>query len=90
MNPLGDIKRLVLRALLRLNGLPWPDGLLDEAARQGLRPRPLQSDINQAKRELERAGFIQGARDELDDTVTWTLTDKGRHKAKELEASLSE
>ncbi len=90
MNPLGDIKRLVLRALLRLNGLPWPDGLLDEAARQGLRPRPLQSDINQAKRELERAGFIQGARDKLDDTVTWTLTDKGRHKAKELEASLSE
>ncbi len=90
MNPLGDIKRFVLRAMLRLKGIPWPDGLLDDAARQALRPRPLQSDINQAKRELEHAGFIQGARDELDDTVTWTLTDKGRHKARELEGPLSE
>jgi hypothetical protein len=85
MNPLGEIKRFVLRALLRLEGLPWPDPLLNEAALQALRPRPLQSDINQAKRELERAGFIQGARDELDDTITWTLTDKGRHKAKEID-----
>ena len=89
MNPIGDIKRFVLRALLRLNGIPWPDALLDDAARQGLRPRPLQSDLNQAKRELERTGFIQAARDDLDDTLTWTLTDKGRHKAKELEAALS-
>ncbi len=85
MNPLSDIKRFVLRAMLRLNGIPWPDNLLDEAARQALRPRPLQSDINQAKRELERAGFIQGARDDLDDLLTWTLTDKGRHKAREVE-----
>ncbi len=87
MNPLGDIKRFVLRALLRLNGLPWPDPLLDDATRQALKPRPLQSDINQAKRELEHAGFIQGARDELDDAVTWTLTEKGKHKAMEIENS---
>ena len=84
MSPIGDIKRFVLRALLRLNGLPWPDALVDEAARQALVPQPLQSDIHQAKRELESAGFLQGSRDELDGLVTWTLTDKGRHKAKEL------
>ena len=84
MNPITDLKRFLLRAMLRLNGLPWPDALLDEAARQALVPRPLQSDINQAKRELERTGYIQGARDELDDHITWTLTDKGRHKAKQL------
>ena len=84
MSPISDIKRFVLRALVRLNGIPWPDSLLDDAARQGLLPRPLQSDINQAKRELERAGFIQGNRDELDEVITWTLTDKGRHKAKQL------
>lgn len=88
MNPLSDIKRFVLRAMLRLNGIPWPDTLLDAAARQGLRPRPLQSDLSQAKRELERTGYIQATRDELDDTITWTLTDKGRHKAKEIEGSL--
>lgn len=84
MNATGDIKRFVLRALGRLNGLPWPDALLDEAARQGIVPRPLQSDINQAKRELEGAGYIQGARDELDDLLSWSLTDKGRHKARQL------
>ena len=87
MNPLSDIKRFVLRAMLRLNGIPWPDPLLDEAVRQGLMPRPLQSDINQAKRELERAGFLQGSRDELDGLVTWTLTDKGLHKAKQIESA---
>ena len=84
MNPISDIKRFLMRALWRLNGLPWPDALMDEAARQALVPRPLQSDINQAKRELEAAGFIQGNRDELDEMLTWTLTDKGRHKAKQL------
>ena len=85
MNPLPDIKRFVLRAMLRLNGIPWPDPLLDEAVRHGLMPRPLQSDISQAKRELERAGYIQGSRDDLDDSLTWTLTEKGRHKGRELE-----
>jgi DNA-binding MarR family transcriptional regulator len=84
MNPISDIKRFLMRALWRLNGLPWPDALMNEAARQALVPRPLQSDINQAKRELEAAGFIQGNRDELDELVTWTLTDKGRHKARQL------
>ena len=84
MNPISDIKRFLLRALGRANGMPWPNALLDEAVRQGIMPRPLQSDINQAKRELEIAGYIQGARDDLDDLLTWTLTDKGRHKADQL------
>jgi len=84
MNPIADIKRFVLRALGRLNGVPWPDLLLDDAARQGVVPRPLQSDINQAKRELEAAGYILGRRDEFDEVLTWTLTDKGRHKAKQI------
>lgn len=84
MNPISDIKRFLLRALGRANGLPWPDALLDDAASHGVMPRPLQSDINQAKRELETAGYISGARDELDGLLTWTLTEKGRHKARQL------
>ena len=84
MNPIGDIKRFLLRALFRLNGVPWPDPLLNDAVRQGVLPRPLQSDVNQAKRELESAGYIQGSRDELDDLLTWTLTEKGNHKARQL------
>jgi hypothetical protein len=84
MNPISDIKRFVLRSLFRLSGVPWPDPLLDDAARQGVFPRPLQSDINQSKRELESAGYIQGFGDEFDDQLTWTLTEKGRHKARQL------
>jgi len=84
MNPISDLKRFLLRALWRLDGIPWPDALADEAARQGVMPRPLHSDIQQAKRELEAAGYLQGQRDELDGLLTWTLTDKGRHKAKQL------
>ena len=84
MNPNSEIKRFVLRALGRLNGLPWPDALMDEAAHQAILPRPLQSDINQAKRELEGAGYIHGTRDDLDDLLSWTLTDKGCHKARQL------
>jgi hypothetical protein len=84
MNPVSDTKRFVLRALWRLNNVPWPDGLLDEAIKQGVLPRPLQSEIAQAKRELETAGYIQGQRDDLDGMLTWTLTGKGRHKAREL------
>ena len=84
MSPIGEIKRFLLRALSRAHGLPWPDALLDEAARQGVMPPPLHSDIHQAKRELETAGYIHGSRDELDDLLTWTLTEKGRHKAKQL------
>lgn len=85
MNPISDIKRFVLRALLRLNAIPWPDALLDDAVRQAILPRPLQSDINQAKRELETGGYAQASRDELDGLITWTLTDKGCHKAKQLD-----
>ena len=84
MNPISDIKRFLLRALFRLGGIPWPDALLNDAVSQGILPRPLQSDINQAKRELENAGYLQGDRDELDGLLSWTLTDKGRHKAKQL------
>lgn len=84
MNPVPELKRFLLRALWRLNGIPWPDALLDEAARRAVLPRPLQSEIHQAKRELESGGYIQGCRDELDGLLTWTLTDKGRHRAQPL------
>jgi hypothetical protein len=84
MNPISDIKRFLLRALLRLDEIPWPDALLDDAARRGVFPPPLQSDVNQAKRELEAAGYLQGDRDELDGLLSWTLTAKGRHKARQL------
>ena len=84
MNLVNEAKRFALRALWRLNGIPWPDVFFDDTIRQGVLPRPLQSEIAQVKRELESAGYIQGHRDDLDGMLTWTLTEKGRHKAKEL------
>ncbi len=84
MNPVNDIKRFILLALWQLKGSPWPDALLDDATRQAILPRPLQSDLNEAKRALEREGYIQGDRDDFDQALTWTLTAKGRHRAKQL------
>jgi hypothetical protein len=84
MNPIPELKRFIVRALFRLHGLPWPDVLLEEAARQAILPRPLLSDIHQAKRELESDGYILGQRDELDGELSWSLTPKGRHKAAQL------
>jgi hypothetical protein len=87
MNPIPEIKRFLLRALVRLNGLPCPDAVLDETVRHGVVPRPLQSDVNQAKRELEATGYLQGCRDEMDDSLSWSLTEKGRHKARQVEGN---
>ena len=84
MTPIPDIKRFVLRALARTRGLPMPGDTLDDAIRRALVPGPLLSDVEQAKRELEAGCFIQSKRDDLDDTITWTLTPKGEHRAAQL------
>lgn len=84
-SPIADIKRAMLRALARTEGLPLPDDSLNSFLAKAVVPRPLHSDLEQAKRELEQDGFIQGARDDLDaNLVTWTLTDRGAHKARQL------
>lgn len=85
MNSVADIKRFILRALCRLDGLPLPEEQLVAAVNGGFTPRPLLSDVKDAIRGLESDGFTQGTQDDLDESrVTWTLTDKGRHKAKQL------
>lgn len=83
MNPIPDIKRVMIRALARTEGIPMPDSGLESAASDAVVPRPLLSDIHQAKRELESGGLIHAERDELIG-VTWTLTPKGEHKAGQL------
>jgi hypothetical protein len=85
MNPIPQIKRIILRALLATGGLPLPDATLDDAVSQLVVPRPLASDVKQAKRELEADEFIHGSRDDMDETlITWTLTAKGTHRAQQL------
>jgi hypothetical protein len=77
------IKRFILRVLLAAGGSPMAETTMDIAVKDTLQ-RPLQSDIDQARRELEGAGFILGTRDELDGGVSWALTVKGELKAKQL------
>lgn len=84
MSTVADIKRFMLQ-VLRARGLPIPEDELTRIMNEGFTPKPLLSDVNDARRELERGGFIQGAADELDpDKTTWGLTTKGLHKAKQL------
>lgn len=79
-----NIKRHMLKTLAAA-ATPMQEPNLTDAVEQLVTPKPLGSDVSQARRELEAGGFIQGRRDELDDTlVTWSLTEKGRHKAAEL------
>ncbi len=85
MNSVADIKKFVLRYVWAANGLPLPSKQLDQACLDAFTPRPLLSDVHDARRELERDGFIQGQKDDLDETeTTWSLTSKGVHKAKAL------
>jgi hypothetical protein len=84
-NPIPTIKRVILRAIHAAGNQPVPEATLVDAVNQVVVPKPLASDFSLAKRELQDGGFIQGARDSLDETlVTWTLTPKGTHKAIEL------
>jgi hypothetical protein len=85
MNPINDIKRLILRALYAAGGVPVPDRLLETWCLDGLAPRPLLSDVREAKRELEAYGFLVGTKDDLEtDSVVWGLTSKGTLRAKQL------
>ena len=84
MNPIADIKRFTLRVLIRAEA-PVPEAYLDDSINRVVVPKPLQSDINEARRELVADGFIYRRCDELDPTsVTWTLTTKGEHAAGKL------
>jgi hypothetical protein len=84
MQTKSQIKIFILRALLRMDGLPMVEETLSSAVKLALSPAPVKSEIDTARRELEAEGFISGNRDELLETVTWTLTDKGAHRARQL------
>jgi hypothetical protein len=76
------IKRFALRALLQMDGTPMPQTTLIDSIQLAV-PNVMESDINTALRELEADQLMSGNKDELIG-ITWTLTDKGLHKAKQL------
>lgn len=80
----GKIKRLVLKVLLACDGVPMGGEILDGVIKTQLVPRPLASDIEIARNDLESGGYIIGTRDDVDGGVTWALTTKGILKAKQV------
>ncbi len=84
MNTRAEIKKFILRGLLLMDGTPMPQTTLVATVKDAIRPDPLQSDVELGLQQLEAEGFISGDRDELTEVVSWTLTTKGTHKAKQL------
>jgi|GEM_PF-6038644 hypothetical protein len=84
----ADLKKFLLQALKRMDGAPMPDAVLIESGRQAFKSaagrEPSVGDINEAKRELEHNGYIHGTEDEMDHTMSWTLTPKGKHKVMQI------
>lgn len=80
----AEIKRFILRALYRMDSMPMPDAALVRAVQEAVYPQPTVGDVNVARRELEVEGYIHGSTDSFDKSVSWTLTPKGEHKAKQL------
>jgi hypothetical protein len=74
----------ILKALLACDGLPMPQGALIAAVENLSRPeKPTKSDIEAALKKVETGGYAAGVSDDIEET-TWTLTDKGTHKARQL------
>lgn len=78
------VKLFIFRTLLATGLQPMPDEALDTAVKDNVMPRPLQSDINRAKQEMEEDGFIFGEIDPIDKARTWILTAKGLAQANQL------
>ena len=84
MNQVSQIKRFVLKALVAMAGMPMPGESMDAAIKAAVAPRPLQSDIELARNQLEEGGFIIGTKDDMDGSVSWGMTAKGELRAKQL------
>lgn len=78
-----QIKRFILRALLAAGTTPMPADALTDAIKHGVLPRPLESDIELWRNDLETRGLIIGDKDPVDDSVAWTLTKAGVMQAKQ-------
>jgi hypothetical protein len=79
------IIRALLVSLLQCDGVPMPETALFTAAQILCRPaQPTDGDIKTVMLDLQAQGFIAGVTDELTLEATWTLTDKGTHKARQL------
>lgn len=71
-------------ALNAADGMPMPESALVAAVQLGASPDdPTRSDVREAVRDAEAEGWILGVDDKLTGR-TWSLTEKGTHKARQL------
>jgi hypothetical protein len=77
------LKPAILLVLRGMAGAPTTDAALLMAVRMSF-PNAIDTEIRDAVRNLEQNGCVAGVRDEILDTITWTLTQKGQHAARVL------
>lgn len=78
------LKKFILRALARMDGLPMSEPTLHGACAV-LTPAPLLSELAQTMGALQVDGYVVATRDALDNTIYYRLTTKGDLAAKSLE-----
>jgi hypothetical protein len=80
----ATFKRSILRVLLACDGVPMPESALLSAVRILARPAiPTDGDVREALRDIEAGGYVTGATDDLTAEPNWTLTLKGKLRARE-------
>ncbi len=78
-----EIQYFLLRALRAAAPTPMNQDTLLTSVKNGMQPRPLESDIVAALHQLESTKHIEGHDDALDGRA-WALTTLGAIKAKNL------
>lgn len=78
-----QIKRFILISLQEMDGIPMTSRAMEDQVRITF-PGVHTSDILDARRDLETNGYVCGNTNTAIGTVTWTLTEKGQHAAKQL------
>lgn len=81
----AQLKRAVLVVLLACDGVPMPEAALVSAVGIAVRPMaPTEGDCREALKDCEAEGYVSGVTDEFSESRSWTLTEKGTHKARQL------
>jgi hypothetical protein len=82
----SELKKQLLRALNQADGLPFPEVALAQAVKQLVRPeQPTSADFADALGACELEGYILGVTDDFSKERTWTLSEKGKHKVRQLQ-----
>jgi len=79
------LKQFALQGLLAADGTPMPESALITHLQNAARPKSASiAECLVAIRELEAERWISGAHDDLTGEKSYTLTEKGKHKAIQL------